>query len=412
MEGLGRAFLEKEIHEAISKGATGRIAVMAMQWSDEGNQMVVVPWTILSNPDQAEALGAVRLRGMPRTARRRRNLDQHGAAVFRHLQFEIAPSAERKGHRHLIGWPQQYQARPSMRFATDLVARGITINALTILNEWPTLDQYFERNVVGGQAISSFPPMTMPPMPRRSIASCCGRSSVPEFRDAFCHGRRGPPATAPGLALLMRLAAAHRGPEPLVGRSELHHATGDVRDTYFNLPAWQPGIAMGTKIVTVFPANPDRGALPAVQAVYALFDGKDGRPLALIDGTALTYRKTAADSALGSKLLSRPDSQILLMVGAGALAPYLIAAHRAVRPGLRQGSLYGTAGRTRSATLAKDAGAEVVEDLEEAVRRADIISSATASTEPLIQGNWLKPGTHLDLWVASRRKCANAMMRR
>ena len=77
----------------------------------------------------------------------------------------------------------------------------------------------------------------------------------------------------------------------MVDRSELHHTAGNVRETYFNLPAWQPGVAMGTKIVTVFPANPDKGPLPAVQAVYALFDGKDGRPLLMIDGTALTYRK-------------------------------------------------------------------------------------------------------------------------
>lgn len=95
--------------------------------------------------------------------------------------------------------------------------------------------------------------------------------------------------------LVDALAAAHRGPAPMVGRSELHHTAQNVRDTYFNLPAWQPGVAMGTKIVTVFPSNPDKGLLPAVQAVYALFDGQDGQPLLLIDGTALTYRKTAAD---------------------------------------------------------------------------------------------------------------------
>jgi hypothetical protein len=149
MEGLGRAFMEKEIHEAISKGPTGRIAVMALQWSDENNQMVVVPWTVLSNPDQAEALGHI-------LARMPRRLAEGGTSIstalqFAAEQFSLAPSAERRvidissDGRNNIG--------PPVNVVRDrVVARGITINALTILNEWPTLDQYFERNVVGGQA--------------------------------------------------------------------------------------------------------------------------------------------------------------------------------------------------------------------------------------------------------------------
>ncbi|MBL8905177.1 MAG: DUF1194 domain-containing protein [Rhizobiales bacterium] len=148
MEGLGRAFLHRKIHEAISQGATGRIAVTALQWSDESNQMVIVPWTIISNPDQAEALGQL-------LARMPRRLAEGGTSIstalqFSAMQFEFAPSAERRvidissDGRNNIG--------PPVNLARDrVVARGITINALTILNEWPTLDQYFERNVVGGQ---------------------------------------------------------------------------------------------------------------------------------------------------------------------------------------------------------------------------------------------------------------------
>ncbi|MFO0992122.1 MAG: ornithine cyclodeaminase family protein [Hyphomicrobiales bacterium] len=207
--------------------------------------------------------------------------------------------------------------------------------------------------------------------------------------------------------LVDALAKAHRGPAPMVDRSELHTTTGDIRDTYFNLPAWQPGVAMGTKIVTVFPANPDKGPLPAVQAVYALFDGKDGRPLLMIDGTALTYRKTAADSALGSRLLSRPDAEVLLMVGAGALAPFLVAAHRAVRPKIRDVFVWNRRSE-KAETLAREVGGTPVTDLESAVRRADIISTATASTEPLVKGAWLKPGAHLDLvggFTPEMREC-------
>ena len=207
--------------------------------------------------------------------------------------------------------------------------------------------------------------------------------------------------------LVDALAKAHCGPAPMVDRSDLHNTTGNIRDTYFNLPAWQPGVAMGTKIVTVFPANPDKGPLPAVQAVYALFDGKDGRPLLMIDGTALTYRKTAADSALGSKLLSRPDAEVLLMVGAGALAPFLVAAHRAMRPSLRDVLVWNRR-HEKAEALARDVGGTIVTDLESAVRRSDIVSTATASTEPLVKGAWLKPGAHLDLvggFTPEMREC-------
>ncbi len=149
MEGLGRAFFRREVQEAINKGATGRVAVIALQWSDENNQMIVVPWTIISNPDQAEALGQV-------LARMPRRLAEGGTSIstaleYSAMQFATGPSAERKvidissDGRNNIG--------PPVSLVRDrLVARGITINALTILNEWPTLDQYFEHNVVGGQA--------------------------------------------------------------------------------------------------------------------------------------------------------------------------------------------------------------------------------------------------------------------
>jgi len=149
MEGLGRAFMQKEIHDAIGKGSTGRIAVTALQWSDETNQLVIVPWTIISNPDQAEALGHI-------LARMPRRLAEGGTSIstalqFAATQFDLAPSAERRvidissDGRNNIG--------PPVNAVRDhIVARGITINALAILNEWPTLDQYFERNVVGGQA--------------------------------------------------------------------------------------------------------------------------------------------------------------------------------------------------------------------------------------------------------------------
>lgn len=198
--------------------------------------------------------------------------------------------------------------------------------------------------------------------------------------------------------LAAALLAAHRGDKPLVDRSELHATgPGGERQTWFTLPAFQPGIAMGAKLVSVMPANPRLfPGKPAVQALYALFDGTDGSPMAIIDATSMTYRKTAADSALGSDLLSRHDPRVLLMVGAGGLAPYLIAAHCALRPSISE-ILVWARRIDRAVELASSAGGRAVASLESAVRRADIVSCATASTVPLVLGAWLKPGAHLDL---------------
>lgn len=197
--------------------------------------------------------------------------------------------------------------------------------------------------------------------------------------------------------LIDALARSHAGPMPLVDRSELHHWHEGARQTYFNLPAWQPGIAMGTKIVTVMPHNAgSQHDLPTIQAAYVLCDGKTGTPIALIDGTALTYRKTAADSALGSRLLSRPDPVTLLLVGAGGLARFLALAHRSVRPSLRR-LLIWNRDYAKAERLAQELGGEAVSTLALAVSQADVITCATSSDEPLVRGEWLKPGAHLDL---------------
>ncbi len=168
------------------------------------------------------------------------------------------------------------------------------------------------------------------------------------------------------------------------------------------LPAWRRDDALGVKLVTVFPDNEYTGTgLPSVQGVYALFDGRNGEPLALIDGAALTLRKTAGDSATGASFLAREDAAVLLMVGAGAMAPHLIVAHTAVRPSISRVLVWNRT-PARAHSLAAGLGIEGVpveatDDLEEAARAADVISCATMATEPLIKGAWLKPGAHLDL---------------
>jgi ornithine cyclodeaminase/alanine dehydrogenase-like protein (mu-crystallin family) len=218
--------------------------------------------------------------------------------------------------------------------------------------------------------------------------------------------------------LMNALAHAHRGPKPLVGRACLDGGQGPNCQRFIDIPAWQPGVAMGSKLITIMPDNPDTTGLPAIQALYALFDGRNGSALAAIDGTALTYRKTAADSGLGSRLLSRPGAKVLLMVGAGGLAPYLVAAHLAARPSLKTVLVWNRR-MEKAGTLARSLAATGIaasaSELEPAVRQADIISCATASTAPLIDGRWLKPGAHLDLvggFTPDMRECDDACVQR
>ena len=162
---------------------------------------------------------------------------------------------------------------------------------------------------------------------------------------------------------------------------------------------WQTGGKLGVKIATVYPGNAARG-MSAVYASYFLMDAGTGEPIAVMDGTELTFRRTAAASALASTYLSRIDSSSLLMVGTGRLAPHLIAAHASARP-IDTVIIWGR--REEAANALKSKLSEspyqvvVVTDLEVAVNRADIISCATLAREPLVEGDWLQEGQHLDL---------------
>ena len=207
-------------------------------------------------------------------------------------------------------------------------------------------------------------------------------------------------------SLVAALEAAHQEPMAAADRLVLERAAEPGPNHFLTLPAWDPGRHLGVKLVTSFPGNAARGTgLPTVQALYLLFEGDAGRPLALIDGTALTPWKTAADSALGAKLLAREDAASLLMVGAGVMAPALVRAHLAVRPGLVQVRIWNRS-PDRAHDLAHDLAAQLAglapdlaacEHLEAAVREADVISCATGAVTPLVKGAWLRPGQHLDL---------------
>jgi len=182
-----------------------------------------------------------------------------------------------------------------------------------------------------------------------------------------------------------------------------HHHTvavpGDPDATLLLMPAWTSGGYMGVKIAAVFPGNSSRG-LPAVNASYALMSAATGQMLAILDGGELTARRTAAASALAADYLSRADARHLLVVGTGRLALNLVEAHAAVRP-IRQVTVWGRSLRKAQAVADKAAAAgfdaQAARVLADAVNDADIVSCATLSSEPLVRGEWLKPGSHLDL---------------
>lgn len=174
--------------------------------------------------------------------------------------------------------------------------------------------------------------------------------------------------------------------------------------TLLLMPAWNADY-IGVKVIAVTPGNAERG-LPAVQGSYMLLDGTTGELAALVDGPMLTLRRTAAASALAADYLAREDAKHLVMVGTGALAPHLIEAHAAVRP-IEKVTVWGRNPEKAEALAEALNGQDVLSvgysaDLEAAAAEADVISCATLSTEPLIRGDWLRPGQHLDLVGAFR----------
>jgi ornithine cyclodeaminase len=197
--------------------------------------------------------------------------------------------------------------------------------------------------------------------------------------------------------LVAALEAAHRRPKIEVQDAFL----GSEKAQYFVRHAVDRGRFMASKLITSFPANLDGGDLPAVQAVCVLFDGANGRPLAVINGTELTYWRTAADSALGASLLAPPEPETLLVVGAGEMSTRLVHAHRAVRPSLERVLIWNRnherALQVASRLAREGIPSEAVADLAAATRSADIISTCTRSHVPLVLGANLKPGAHLDL---------------
>lgn len=148
MQGLARAFRQPAIHNAIAEGETGRIAVVLVQWSDDRNQLMAIPWTVISTKEHAERFAAM-IDATPR------NLAEGGTAIGTALQYSaaVALAAPFLPKRRVIDLSADGRnnrgVRPSVA-RDEIVAHGITINGLAVTNEWPTLDKYFEHQIVGG----------------------------------------------------------------------------------------------------------------------------------------------------------------------------------------------------------------------------------------------------------------------
>jgi ornithine cyclodeaminase len=211
--------------------------------------------------------------------------------------------------------------------------------------------------------------------------------------------------TFPGLVETLRTAFREGAVQPVRHHHTIERPTG-AASTLLLMPAWtdfnaanEAGGHIGVKIVTV---SPDNNAIekPAVMGLYLLLDGITGEPQALIDGQRLTQWRTACASALAASYLAREDASKLLVIGAGALSPFLAKAHSAVRP-IRQIKIWNrtpaNAEKVAAELRSEGFSATAADDLDAALGEADIVSSATISTTPLIKGAVLKPGAHVDL---------------
>jgi ornithine cyclodeaminase/alanine dehydrogenase-like protein (mu-crystallin family) len=175
---------------------------------------------------------------------------------------------------------------------------------------------------------------------------------------------------------------------------------GSDAGTVLIMPAWSEAGYLGIKTVNIFPGNSARG-LPGLHASYLLCDAHTGVPLALMDGDEITARRTAAASALAASFLAREDARRLLVLGTGRVARLLPAALASVRPGIDEVMVWNhrSEGAQQLAAhwRAQGFNARAETSLEDAVRSADIVSCATLATAPLVHGEWLAPGSHLDL---------------
>ena len=203
-------------------------------------------------------------------------------------------------------------------------------------------------------------------------------------------------------SLVEALRGAHAtGTMPQLDVTVLNDS-GNSANMFVSLIAWASGDVIAVKLVGVFPGNTAlTPPQPSVLGLVALLDATTGAPIATCDGAALTFRKTAADSALGVDFLARKDAGTLLVLGAGGLAPHVIRAHTSVRPSISRVLIWNRNPDKAASLAAKmgdvSASIEAIASLDDALPQADIVSCVTMATEPLVRGALLKPGAHIDL---------------
>ena len=159
------------------------------------------------------------------------------------------------------------------------------------------------------------------------------------------------------------------------------------------MPSYLPSAGLACKLVTLFPHNEDR---ETHQAVICVFDPENGTPVALMDGTYITAARTAAGSALATRLLARDDARVLAIVGTGVQA----RSHAQALPRVRDFAEIRVAGRDpdKAKTLAAELGdhARAVDTYEDAIRGADVVAATTHTVEPVVRREWLSPGAHVN----------------
>jgi ornithine cyclodeaminase/alanine dehydrogenase-like protein (mu-crystallin family) len=203
-------------------------------------------------------------------------------------------------------------------------------------------------------------------------------------------------ATLDWIGLTDALAAGHTLPKAEIADTFLYR--GD--DTLLNRAAWIDGLGLAVKSATIFPGNPAKGD-PMVNGGVSLYSDSNGMLEALVDFHLVTKWKTAGDSLLAARRLARPDSRNILILGAGTQGRGLHSAYSAAFPDA-EFTVWNRTADNAKAMAAEIPNLTVADDLEQAIRHTDIITSATMSTSPFIKGEWLQPGQHVDLIGAYR----------
>ena len=203
-------------------------------------------------------------------------------------------------------------------------------------------------------------------------------------------------ATLDWIGLTDALAAGHSLPKAQIADTFLYR--GD--DTLLNRAAWIDGLGLAVKSATIFPGNPAKGA-PMVNGGVSLYSDSNGTLDALVDFHLVTKWKTAGDSLLAARRLARPDSRKILILGAGTQGRGLHSAYSAAFPDA-EFTIWNRSAENAKTMATEIPGLKIADDLEQAIRASDIITSATMSTTPFIKGEWLQPGQHIDLIGAYR----------